>query len=404
EQNNICPKEKTFIKLLVNLLLIIINVNIIDVLIDNPLWLIPLGFAICFIIQMIYYLGIYSRIIFYKDGSFPKSYPPVSVIICARDEEANLEKNLPLILEQEYPDFEVIVVNDSSTDNSDIVLKKIAQQYPNLRTTEIKKDEKFTHGKKLALTIGIKAAKHEYLLFTDADCFPETKHWIKEMMKNFDKDTSIVLGYGGYKHYPTLLNSLIRFDTVSIALQYFSYALAGFPYMGVGRNLAYRKSLFFANKGFAGHYHVESGDDDIFINQTANKNNTKTELSPNAIIRSEPEKNWNDWLKQKRRHLTTAGFYKGTTKFRLGLEIFSRVLFYVFFVLSLILFTKFHPYIIGLFLVRHLIQLIIYQKITKRLNEKYLLIVTLFYDIWLPFFNFMGIILNKISTRNNKWN
>ncbi|MFW6095954.1 MAG: hypothetical protein ACOC8S_05920, partial [Bacteroidota bacterium] len=114
--------------------------------------------------------------------------------------------------------------------------------------------------------------------------------------------------------------------------------------------------------------------------------------------------NWNDWLKQKRRHLTTAGFYKGTTKFRLGLEVFSRVLFYIFFVLSLIFFTKYYPYIIGIFLLRYIIQLIIYQKITKRLNEKYLLIVTLFYDIWLPFFNFMGIILNKISTRNNKWN
>lgn len=378
--------------------------NIPDLFINDPLWLIPLGFAICFVIQMTYYLGIYSKIFFYKEKSPPESYPPVSVIICARDEEENLDKFLPLILEQDYSDFEVIVVNDSSSDNSDIVLKKLSQQYSNLRTTEIKKDEKFTHGKKLALTIGIKAAKNEHLLFTDADCFPETKQWIKEMMKNFDENTSIVLGYGGYKYYPTLLNSLIRFDTVSIALQYFSYALSGFPYMGVGRNLAYKKSLFFANKGFAGHYHVESGDDDIFINQTADKQNTKPELHPNAIIRSEPEKSWSEWFKQKRRHLTTAAFYKGKTKFRLGLEVFSRIFFYIFFVLSLIFFTKYYPYIIGIFLVRYIVHLIIYQNFMRRLNEKNLLIVTLFYDFWLPFFNFMGIMLNKIRTRNNKWN
>ncbi|MFO8235333.1 MAG: glycosyltransferase [Bacteroidales bacterium] len=353
---------------------------------------------------MIYYLGIYIRIFFYKESSLPESLPPASVIICARDEETNLKKNLPRILEQDYPDFEVVVVNDSSTDNSDIVLKKLAQQYLNLRTTEIKKDQKFTHGKKLAVTVGIKAAKNEHLLFTDADCYPETKNWIKEMMKNFDSDTSIVLGYGGYKKYPTLLNSLLRFDTITIALQYFTYALSGFPYMGVGRNLAYKKSLFFENKGFARHYHVESGDDDIFINQTANKHNTKPEISPESVIRSQPEQSWNAWLKQKRRHLTSSGFYKRKTKFLLGTEIFSRILFYVMFVLSLIFFTDHYPYILSVFLLRSLIQLTTYHKIMNRLNEKKLLIVTLFYDFWLPFFNFIGIILNKISERNNKWN
>ena len=385
-------------------ILILLKVYIIDFIIDNPLWLIPLFFVITAFIQLIYYIGIYGKILLYKEKKTPGSFPPVSVIICARDEQFNLEKNLPSILEQEYKDFEVVVVNDSSSDDSDMVLKKYTQRYPHLKTTEIKKDQKFTHGKKLALTIGIKAAKNEWLLFTDADCYPSGKYWIREMAKNFEENTAIVLGYGGYKKYPTLLNTLIRFDTIIIALQYFTYALSGFPYMGVGRNMAYRKSLFFKNKGFAKHYHLESGDDDLFINQNATKKNTKVEINPHSIIRSEPEKTFADWFKQKRRHLTTAKFYNKKTKFSLLTEVFTRIVFYTLFVFSLIFFTKHYLYIIGIFLIRYIIQFIVFHKIMRRLNENYLLIVSFIYDLLLPFFNFIGIISNKIMARNNKWN
>ena len=340
--------------------------SIIDFFLNNPLWFIPLFFVIVTLIQLIYYWTVYGRILFHRKKEEIKDLPPVSVIICARDEQENLDKNLPAILEQDYENFEVVVVNDSSTDDTDIVLQKFSQKYPHLKTTEIKKDQKFTHGKKLALTIGIKAASNEWLLFTDADCYPESKNWIKEMAKNFDNNTSIVLGYGGYKKYPTILNTLIRFDTIIIALQYFTYALSGFPYMGVGRNLAYKKSLFFKNKGFAKHYHIDSGDDDIFINQTATKKNTKIEISRDSIIRSEPNRKLGGWFKQKSRHLTSAKFYNRKTKYRLLTEIFSRIAFYALFVLSLVFFTKFHLYIIGIFLVRFLSQLIIYQKIMNR--------------------------------------
>jgi glycosyltransferase involved in cell wall biosynthesis len=378
-------------------------VEILEYVTNNPLWLIPILFLVSALIQLIYYLGVYSKILFYKEKEEKIHNPPVSVIICARDEETNLEKNLPSILEQEYNNYEVVVVNDSSTDDTDIVLQRFSKKYSHLKTTEIKKDQKFTHGKKLALTIGIKAAKNEWLLFTDADCYPVSKKWIKEMAKNFDDNTSIVLGYGGYQKTPSFLNTLIRFDTIIIALQYFTYALSGFPYMGVGRNMAYRKSIFFKNKGFAGHYHIDSGSDDIFINQTANKHNTKIEISPDSIVRSEPNKNIPGWFKQKKRHLTTARFYNKKTKFRLLTEIFSRLSFYGLFVLSLIFFTEYYLYIIGIFLIRYIVQLIVFHKITKRLNEKYLLIVSLFYDLLLPFFNFIGIISNKIAARNNKW-
>jgi len=375
-------------------------------LIERPALVVPLLLLLAFVVQMVYYLGVYTSVLTYKEGE-PKpqggSWPPVSVIICAKDEETNLEKNLPAVLNQDYPDYEVIVVNHGSADDSDMVLKRLQQQHDHLKTTEIKRDQKFTHGKKLAVTVGIKKATHEWLLFTDADCYPTTRNWIRSMARHFDDKTSVVLGYGGYQPRGGFLNALIRFDTLTIALQYFSYALRGFPYMGVGRNLAYRKSAFFHNKGFAGHYHIESGDDDLFVNQTAVKANTRVEISHDSIVLSEPHYTFTNWFKQKTRHLTTAPFYKSPTRWRLITEMISRLVFYITFVLTLVLFPGYYPYILGVYLVRMIAQLIDYKSIMNRVGEKKLLLTVIFYDILIPFINFMGIISNKIASNNHKW-
>ncbi len=379
------------------------NVQLFELLIQEPLWAIPLVYILAFIIQMVYYLGVYARIWFYREKPEPREFPPVSVIICARNEEENLEAHLPAVLEQDYPDFEVIVVNDASSDDSDMVITRLQQTYKHLLTTEIKNDQKFTHGKKLAATLGIKKAKHDWVLFTDADCYPADKNWIRSMAKNFDYKTSIVLGYGGYKARKGMLNTLIRYDTLTIALQYLTYAMAGFPYMGVGRNLAYRKTLFYDNKGFAGHYHLNSGDDDLFVNKTAGKHNTRLQISRESSVVSDPHRSFYQWFKQKRRHLSTAFHYRKKTKWRLLTEIYSRIIFYVFFVLSLIFYPEYFVYFIGIFAFRMIIQLFVYKNFIKRLGEKYFLLFSIFYDILIPVINFIAIASNKIYSNNSKW-
>jgi len=368
----------------------------------NVILILTITFYACFLIQLIYYLGIYSRIIFLKKTKIKIKSLPVSIIICTKNKAASLEKNLPSILTQNYPKYEVIVVNDCSIDNSEEILSKFKQKYSHLRTTSIIKDEKFSHGKKLALTIGIKAAKNEWLLLTDADCFAESKNWLSIMQKNFTEKTTFVLGYGGYMYKKGILNNFIRFDTLFIAMQYFSFALAGFPYMGVGRNLAYRKSVFFQNRGFASYSHLDSGDDDLFVNKIATKNNTKIELDAQSHTRSEPKTTLNEWIYQKRRHLTTGKYYNFKTKFLLGGEVVSRILFYILFIL-LTINNPFIEYILGAFILRLLIQLTIFKIAMNRLNEKYLLLSSLMFDIILPFFNLHLIILNFTTSKRTKW-
>ena len=352
--------------------------------------------------QLYYYLYFFGRVAFKKEKRKNARKEPVSVVICAKNEAENLSKYLPAILMQNYPDYEVIVVNDCSEDNTSDVLDGFQKKYPHLKITNIQRDPKFTHGKKLALTIGIKAAQNEWLLLTDADCKPETENWITTMQKNFSRDSSVVLGYGGYYSRNSFLNNYIRFDTFFIALQYFGMALAGFPYMGVGRNLAYRRSLFFKNKGFASHRKIASGDDDLFINQTATRINTKVEYNFKSHTRAEPKNTIFEWVKQKKRHLSTGWHYNAKTKWLLGGELAGRVLFYILFVV-LISNLWFNYIVAGIFLLRFISMAVIFKSAMKRLNEKYLFIPSFFYDFISPIIIIFFVVLNKFSSPDTSW-
>lgn len=278
-----------------------------------------IGFVVFSGIIFLQIIFIYLRFVFHKHKKTIQESPPVSVIICARNESDNLYEYLPLILEQNYSDFEVIVVNHQSTDDSKFLLSAFQRQYPHLKVIEVEKNQHLKYGKKLPLTIGIKGALHEHLLLTDADCMPNSKNWITEMSSSFCSKKEIVLGYGPIKKHKGFLNKVIRFDTVWIAINYFSFAKAGLPYMGIGRNLAYTKSVFNGVNGFKSHYSISSGDDDLFIQESAKKRNYTIQLSPDSFCYSEAPKTWKRWFNQKSRHFTTSDHYSVIKKWMLGI-------------------------------------------------------------------------------------
>ncbi len=369
-------------------------------------WVALLFLAFFTFISLIYYWSVFSRIAF---SSLPKEIPdkdelPVSVVICAKNEYENLEKNLPPILEQEYSEYEVILVNDFSDDDSYFLLKRLQEKYPHFKVINLRENVNFFSGKKLALALGIKSAKYDIILLTDADCTPAGKNWIKSMLSAFGKKTELVLGYGGYRSLPGFLNLLIRYDTMLIALQYLGFALAGKPYMGVGRNLAYKKELFFRHGGFTSHYKVKSGDDDLFVNKAAGRHNTSISLSPDSFTISEPERSFKGWFKQKKRHLSTGIYYKKGDKYRLGLFAFSQTMFYISLIAYLILMKCcLTLYIaLGLIFIKYFSLLLILNYAGKKFNERKLFLYSPIFDIIFAFLNPVFAISNLLY-RKNKW-
>jgi glycosyltransferase involved in cell wall biosynthesis len=354
------------------------------------------------LIQTYYYLFIYLRPVLWKRKETNNTTEPLSVIICARNEYENLKNNLSKILNQQYPDFEVIVVNDCSADDTEMLLGKMELKYKNLRHTTIEADRKFLHGKKLAITIGMKSAKNNRLVFIDAECYPASTEWLSEINKTYVPNKQLVLGYGGYEKSSGFLNRIIRYDTLFIAMQYIGFAMAGRPYMGIGRNLSYLKQLFFAGTGFSKHYHILSGDDDLFINENANKENTAVVLSKDSFTRSTPQTHWNSWAKQKKRHLSSGKYYKTGDKFFLVLEPFSRLLFYTSIIV--LLYFKADLILIGsVFLFRLVMQTTIMKLNMNKMSEKGLLLLIPIFDLFLPVIHLVFIISNNLNRRKNKW-
>jgi poly-beta-1,6-N-acetyl-D-glucosamine synthase len=297
-------------------------------------------------VQIFFWLFFFGRLAIYKEketgkndpGSSPLTshsssltshsspLPSVSVIICARNEEANLRNHLYRILNQTYRSYEVLVVNHKSSDNSLHVLSSLQRKFKHLRIVNCD-DEKA--GKKVALAKGIEQAKNQVLLMTDADCVPASNDWIRGMVSGMEENTQIVLGVAPFFEAPGPLNKFVRFEACYTAMQYLSFTLAGLPYMGVGRNLAYRRELFERSGGFRQHEHLASGDDDLFVNEVAKKGHVGIRLNPATFMYSPPKLSLRDYFQQKTRHFSTGKYYKLRDKIFLSSLTMSHLLHYL---------------------------------------------------------------------------
>ncbi|WP_293873276.1 glycosyltransferase [Flavobacterium sp.] len=287
-------------------------------------------FIVVVVVQFLYYIVVFGKFSFAKPQTITPKRIPVSVVVCAKNEEENVRKLIPLLIDQNFPQFEIVLIDDASSDSTLEIFEEYAKIHSNIKLVKVENNEAFWGNKKYALTLGIKAAKHDYLLFTDADCVPSSKDWIATMSSQFTAERTIVLGYGAYEKIGgSFLNKIIRFETLLTALQYFSWAKMGKPYMGIGRNLAYKRDEFFKVRGFIDHMKIRSGDDDLFINQAAEAKNTTICFLPESFTYSKPKKTFKEWFIQKRRHLSTANYYKLFDKNQLGLFYLSQLLFIV---------------------------------------------------------------------------
>lgn len=325
---------------------------------------------------------------------------PISLIVCAKNEEENLQKHIPLWLNQKYPNFELILINDASTDETLDVMEHFAQLDSRIQVVNVRNNEAFWGNKKYALTLGIKRAKNDRLVFTDADCYPATQEWLSSMANHFSDKKQLVLGYGAYEKQRGFLNKMIRFETLMTAVQYFSYAQTGTPYMGVGRNLGYTSTLYYEKNGFIRHIKIASGDDDLFVNEAATSTNTAICVNPESFTYSLPKKKRKKWHLQKKRHYTTAKLYKPIHRLLLGLYYISNLLFWLLSIF--IFFTQYWKFGLAIIILRIMIQYIVIGKAAKKLREADLISLIPFYELFLIITQ-MSIFISNSDEKNSQW-
>jgi glycosyltransferase involved in cell wall biosynthesis len=352
-------------------------------------------FVVCTVIQICYYLLFSTFLFTFKKDEKSKVPVPISVVICAKNEASNLKNFLPYIINQDYKNFEIVLINDASTDDTLVVMESFAKKHNNIKIVNVENIEAFWGNKKYALTLGIKATKYDHLLFTDADCKPVSKNWIAKMSEHFSDEKQIILGYGKYQEENKLVNLFVRYETILTAIQYFSYAKIGSPYMGVGRNLAYHKSQFFKVKGFINHIHIKSGDDDLFIQDASDRENTTICIDEDSFTESKAPNSFKNWFRQKRRHISTANHYKKKHQLLLGL-FFTSKFFFFFSALFCFLFFSWKvilPFVISYYI----ISTIVVGFSVKKLKEKQLIYALPFLEFGLLLFQFSIFITNTFS-------
>jgi glycosyltransferase involved in cell wall biosynthesis len=359
------------------------------------------GYCAVLATQILYWVFVHGKVLLHKPQSLENASPePVSIVVAARNEEDNLQQLIPALLEQRGVDFELIIVDDCSLDDTYSVMRSFAERHKNIKISRIQETPTFSGGKKMAITIGVKAASHEHLVFIDADCLPASDTWLYEMAVALDQ-RPIVLGYSPLRKTPGILNKLIRFDTFLIGMQYLGFAKLGMPYMGVGRNMGYRSNIFFDQKGFSSHYDIASGDDDLLLNAVASASNTKVVFSPETFTYSDAKSTFKKWILQKNRHLTTSPRYRFSHLLTLGFMSFSQ---YATFGLLIVLLGM-NAWVLEsaiLFGVRYTVQQVVSILNLRKTNETDLIPVSLFGELFYLFFYPMLVVRQTIA-KTNEW-
>jgi cellulose synthase/poly-beta-1,6-N-acetylglucosamine synthase-like glycosyltransferase len=368
--------------------------------------IIIIAFLSALIIQILYYLVFYRKVLQHilETNIEPEEYIPVSIIIAARNEATRLENLMPVLLHQNYPEFEIIIIDDRSTDGTRLLISRLAKVDTRIRYIKIQEGDNHNQGKKYALTKGIENASYNCLLFTDADCIPVSDMWIARMVSQFKNNNIIVLGYGGYFSENNFVNDLIRYDTDYIAMQYGSFALSGLPYMGVGRNILYSKQLWEKGHGFSSHFDIASGDDDLFVQTHLNDAKFEVQFHAEAATRSIPPQTFKEWEKQKIRHYSSSSLYSFKLKIILALEPLSRIALILLFLVGII---SLSPIFKIIFVVAYFIRLIIVYIILgmflKRLNERGILKYLILFDFVVPCVQTYFYICGLFRLKNTTW-
>ena len=297
-------------------------------------------FALGLLILCLYYgifffrLGRYKGPSRKKNSPSPAKLPPVSVVLAAQNDGDWLRQNLVYLLEQDYPDFEVVVVDYLSTDETQYILRLLAQNYSRLKVVTLTNNANGYQGLKYPFSIGIKTAQNDILLLAEPECIPMDTtqfNWIRSMVSGYVHDhIDIVLGYCGISYKPSLFNWLQQYDNLLYSVEYLGSAILRAPFTGNGRNLSYRRSLFLKNDGFIYHYNIPDGADDMFVNQNARPRNTAVVLSPESFTLVQPQPTLRQWHLYRRHRVSTHSFYSLPLKLRRLLPPLGILLFYLF--------------------------------------------------------------------------
>ena len=349
--------------------------------------LISLG--IVALLLLVYYFGLFGPFVFRKEKSRTSNedLPPISIVITAHNEAHHLVESLPVILTQEYPDYEVVLVNDNSQDEIEQLALELNNRYHHLHYVNMGSSRSTMEGRKFPFAIGIQAASNPTVVFTNSSCIPSSPFWLQHIASKFVRQKEVVLAHTTYQSRGGLLNKWLHYDALVNSVRAFSYTLAKMPVLADSHNLAFKRHLFFDNKEkFFALSRLPFGEDNIFINQVANGKMCDVAVDPEAVIYQTPI-SFSDWLRNKRYELVSQSYYRALHRFVLQCYNWLSFLFYPAAIASIALAALEMNWLalgigIGVTLLKFGMQFMVFHKGAKKMGEKGAAVSMLFFDLF----------------------
>lgn len=355
-------------------------------------------FVACLAIQLIYYIFFLSILL---NNKKEKEYDlkPISVILYVKNSELYLEKNIDYFINQKYPKFEILLVNNASSDNTDIILEKLSEKHKSLRIINVENNESFWGNKKYTYTLAIKAAKYEHLIFSEIDCKPVSENWIHEINKSFSSKKTIILGYKRLLKTSSLFNLIIRFDNLLESIKSFSFTKINSPYSADSRNYAFTKKDFYRVNGFINHIKIKNGKEDLFVKDAKQKYNSAYTLSDESFVESSKSLSFKEWFLNKKNSNLLKRHYSFKNQFLLNAFSFSKV--FLYFLTIILLLIHDWKIILIIFSSYIIFQSVITFIINRKFKETSIFYLSPILDFLLVLFQISIFISNLISKPPN---
>lgn len=357
---------------------------------------------VLFIVQISLHLGIYGRISSFRlmeRKQIREKEPAISVVVpLFAEDSAYLDSSLVNLLTQDYKEFEVVLVYVGNSDDFFADVKSLQRLYPNLSPVHIDYTPHYPVSTKIALNVGIKSAKHDFVIITSSDAIPSSDRWLSLLAKGFLYG-DVVLGYCGVARQSGFKNFIFREYQFSNSVAWLSSAIRRRTYAASRNALGFSKGLYFGNRGFS-HLNMNVGEDDLFVQQIASRDNVSVVLSPRATCTERTWGGWSWWWRKIKTQHTTHKYYpKGAMATQIS-ELVLRVLFFAA-VISACVFMPWEFYIAAIIvaLLRYFFVLFVTVRNARRLGEGGLIALHFVYDFIEPL---LRLFISLVSHRKNK--
>lgn len=341
-----------------------------------------------FLVQVIIYLFVYGRLRNYPNPSkgIDVSQTGISVIIPLYDSDVTfMNERLPIFLSQTHKLYQVVVVDVTGDPEiaEQLNLMKLGWG-EKLSSTRIHADKTLRISTKMALNVGIKAARYDNVVFSLPECSPRSERWAEMMARGFAGGHDVVLGYASIVPERGLASKLIRCANMALSTRWLSFAVRHKAYRGTLCNLGITKKMYFGARGF-NYLNLNMGEDDLFVMALANRHNTVATMGGSATIN---QKTWGGlswWLPRRVKLSYPYRFYPKRVKWGTGLELWSRALFFVvaIMVAAMLPFAA-KMVAVGVIMARYLLVLWQMKCVARRLSERGFLSVYWIYDLVAP--------------------